>query len=392
MTRHGLLALAILGAGALASALLIALRPRVEHEPPPVVVPLVRVQQVSRGPVRFVVRGHGSVVPRTETGLVAQVAGAIVWVAPELAAGGFFSRDEPLLRIEALDYEAALESARAGLARARSESARAEKERDRQRRLANQSIASEARIDDAENAYAVAAAGLREARALLTKAELDLERTEVRAPYDGRVREESVDVGQFVNRGAPLATVYAVDYAEVRLPIPDREISYLDLPLDFGEEAPGSGPEVELSAEFAGRRHVWQGRVVRTEGEIDPRSRTVNVVVRVEDPYGREREGDHVPLAVGLFVEAEIQGREVSDAVVLPRSALHESERVLVVDDQSRLRFRPVDVLRIQEEQVVIGEGLAVGERVCVSPLAAPVDGMSVRVLEGPDALAWERP
>jgi RND family efflux transporter MFP subunit len=385
-------ALAILGAGVLVSGLLLVLRPEVERAEAPSVAPLVRVQQVARGPVRFVVRGHGSVVPRTETELVAQVAGAIVWVAPQLAAGGFFADGEPLLRIEPLDYEAVLESARAGLARARSEHARAGKELDRQRRLADQSVASQSRIDDAENAFAVAAARLREAQALLTKARLDLERTEVRAPYDGRVREENVDVGQFVNRGAPLATVYAVDSAEVRLPIPDRELSYLDLPLDFSDTTGERGPEVELSAEFAGSRQAWRGRVVRTEGEIDPRSRTVNVVVRVVDPYGRLTDGDHVPLAVGLFVEAEIRGREVPDAVVLPRSALRESERVLVVDEESRLRFRPVDVLRIQRDEVVIGEGLATGERVCVSPLAAPVDGMDVRVLDEPDGLARVAP
>ena len=111
-------------------------------------------------------------------------------------------------------------------------------------------------------------------------------------------------------------------------------------------------------------------------------------MARVEDPYGRQSGGEVVPLAVGLFVEAEIQGREVSDAVVLPRSALRESGRVLVVDDESRLHFRPVDVLRVQGDEVVIGDGLAIGERVCVSPLAAPVDGMSVRVLDEPSALA----
>jgi RND family efflux transporter MFP subunit len=368
------------------------LSPAVEREAPERNAPLVRVQRVSRAPLNFVVSGHGTVVPRTETDLVAQVAGEIVWVAPDLASGGFFAKDEPLLRIEPLDYEAALESARAGLARSRSEDARARKELDRQRRLANQSIAAESRIDDAENAFAVAAASLREAQAVLTRARRDLERTEIRAPYDGRVREENVDVGQFVNRGAPLATVYAVDFAEVRLPIPDRELSFLDLPLGFQQEQGRQGPLVELHAEFAGSHHTWQGRVVRTEGQIDPRSRTVNVVVRVDDPYGRESQDESVPLAVGLFVEAEIHGREVADAVVLPRRALREADRVLVVDDESRLRFRQVDVLRVQRDEVVIGGGLEVGERVCVSLLMAPVDGMIVRVVPEAPELARAAP
>jgi multidrug efflux pump subunit AcrA (membrane-fusion protein) len=206
------------------------------------------------------------------------------------------------------------------------------------------------------------------------------------------VREERVDVGQFVARGAPLVTLYAVDYAEVRLPVPDRELSYLDLPLAFTDPAGREGPLVELGAEFAGRAHTWQGRIVRTEGEIDPRSRTVNVVARVEDPYGRASAERGVPLAVGLFVEAAIQGREVSDAVVLPRTALRDSQQVIVVDDESRLRFRRVDVLRVQGDEVVIGEGLSTGERVCISPLVAPVEGMSVRVEDDPPALAKVAP
>ena len=387
-SRKQWVALGILGVGALASALLVWLRPQAELEAPALVAPLIRIQSVTRAPIEFVVRAHGTVVPRTETDLVAQVAGEIVWVAPELVAGGFFAKGDPLLRIEPADYEAALESARAGLARAKSEHVRASKDLARQRQLADQSIAAESRIDDAENAFAVGEAGLREARAKLTQARLDLERTEIRAPYDGRVREESVDIGRFVTRGVAVGTVYAVDYAEVRLPVPDRELSFLDLHLGFQGDAAGEGPAVRLAADFAGGAQSWQGRIVRTEGEIDPRSRTVSVVARIEDPYGRNAQGRVVPLAVGLFVEAEIRGRSVPDAVLLPRSALHDGDRVLVLDAESRLRFRSVDVLRVQGDEVVIGEGLSDGERVCVSPLAAPVEGMSVRVLDDAPELA----
>jgi multidrug efflux pump subunit AcrA (membrane-fusion protein) len=215
------------------------------------------------------------------------------------------------------------------------------------------------------------------------------------------VRAERVDVGQFVTRGVAVATLYAVDYAEVRLPIPDRELAYVDLPLVYrpqaGSEAgtetaaTDGGSPVRLRAEFAGREHVWTGRIVRTEGEIDPKSRMVHAVARVEDPYAREADGERPPLAVGLFVEAEILGRSVDAAVMLPRAALRRDEAgpgepardghfVLVVSDEGRLEFRPVEVLRSEREQVVIGAGLSAGERVCVSPLSAPVDGMLVRV------------
>jgi RND family efflux transporter MFP subunit len=369
--------------------------------PPNVEAPLVRTVRVEPQPVQFTVRAHGTVVPRTESELVPQVSGEVVWVSPALVSGGFFEAGEPLVRIDRRDYEADLESARAGAARAQSEYGRATKERERQQRLAHRSVASEARIDDAENAYRAAKAALREAEARLDRAERDLERTGLRAPYAGRVRTERVDVGQFVSRGVAIATLYAVDYAEVRLPIPDRELAYVDLPLAYrpgagseaeaGTAAAENGSPVRLRAEFAGREHVWTGRIVRTEGEIDPKSRMVHAVARVEDPYAREAGRERPPLAVGLFVEAEILGRSVDAAVMLPRAALRRDEAgpgepsrdghfVLVVSDESRLEFRPVEVLRRERERVVIGAGLAAGERVCVSPLRAPVDGMAVRV------------
>jgi multidrug efflux pump subunit AcrA (membrane-fusion protein) len=207
-----------------------------------------------------------------------------------------------------------------------------------------------------------------------------VERCEIRAPFTGRVREERVDVGQFVSRGERIARLYAIDVAEVRLPISDDELAFVDLPLLYrGDEEARPGPEVELSARFAGERHVWRARVVRTEGEIDPRTRMVNVVARVEDPY--ERSNGRPPLAVGLFVDAEILGRTVEDVVVLPRAALREGDVVHVVDAEDRLRLRPVSVLRRHRDEVVLASGLAPGERVSVTPLAAPVDGMLLKPL-----------
>ncbi len=382
------LPLAILLAGGLGLALLVLTRPQVEARPSEVAVPLVRAVVVAPSAVRFVVHAQGTVVPRTESDLVPQVSGEVVWVSASLASGGFFEAGDPLVRIDRADYELAFESTRAGVARATSERARARKERERQRRLAESSVASQARIDDAENAFRVAAAQLREAQAALERAGRDLARTELTAPYAGRVRQESVDAGQFVSRGAPIAKLYAVDYAEVRLPIPDRELAYLDLPLTYrgaSAETDGevpAGPEVLLRAEFAGRAHTWRGRIVRTEGEIDPKSRMVNAVARVEDPYGADAASGRPPLAVGLFVQAEIVGHRVEGVFALPRTALREGGRVLVVDDEDRLRFRDIEVLRAERERVVIGAGLAPGERVCVSPLGAVVDGMRVRVVE----------
>jgi RND family efflux transporter MFP subunit len=339
--------------------------------------------QVQPQELTLVVRTHGSVLPRTESTLVPEVSGTLVWVSPSLVSGGFFEAGEPLLRVDARDYEVAVERAQAALARAKSEHGLARTELDRRRRLAQRDAASRAQLDAALNTERVTGAGKREAQALLEQAQRDLTRTEIAAPYAGRVREESVDAGQFVARGAPVARIYAVDRAEVRLPIPDHELAFLELPLMYrGESLEAPGPEVRLRASFAGGEHVWTGRVVRTEGEIDAHTRMVYAVAQVDDPYARGDDPDRPPLAVGLFVEAEIQGRAVRDAIVLPGSALRDTKRVLVVDEEDRLRFREVEVLRADRRQVVIGSGLAAGERVCISPLEAVTDGMRVRVLE----------
>jgi RND family efflux transporter MFP subunit len=423
--------LAILGAAVAIVALIFALQQPIEPRPPELTAPLVRAVTASQSDFQFRVRAQGTVVPRSESDLVPQVSGEVVWVSADLVSGGFFEAGQPLLRIDRADYAVALESARANVARAESEFARAKKERDRQGRLADRSVASQASIDDAENAYRVAEASLRDGRARLEQATRDLERTELRAPYAGRVRQEQVDPGQFASRGVALAKLYAVDYAEVRLPLPDRELAFLEVALarrmpareapelekemarsedaaNAGAVAPPAvaaetgappvvvetelpaapGPTVLLRADFAGEAHTWTGRIVRTEGEIDPKSRMVQVVARVEDPYGAGAQG-RPPLAVGLFVDAEIEGRTAEDVFVLPRSALRrgrsgEGDRVLVIDQDSRLRFRDVDVLRIEHDQVIVGRGLAAGERICISPLRAVTDGMLVRVA-GPE-------
>jgi RND family efflux transporter MFP subunit len=396
-----LLPLLVLVLGAFGAWALLSTPPRVGVEERAPLTPQVRVLEVAPRMVKLRVQTHGTVAPRTESDLVPQVSGPITWVSPSLVSGGFFEDGEVLLRIDPRDYEAALERARATLVRTESEHDRALKELARRRSLQQRNAASTARVDDAENAERVAGAAMREARAALDQAERDLGRTRLRAPFTGRVREERVGVGQFVNRGSPVARLYAIDYVEVRLPVPDRQLAYLDLPLLRPGSGPSGGrngrgeiekgPAVTLSANFAGAAHTWIGRVERTEGEIDARSRMVHVVARVEAPYEQAADGGRVPLAVGLFVSAEIEGREVPDAVVLPRSAVFEAaaedrggreapeSRVWVVGADDRLRARAVEVLHTHRDQAVIGGGLAAGQRVVVSPLETAVEGMAVR-------------
>lgn len=360
------------------------------------IVPAINVQVVKTQPYQFLVDAQGTVVPRREGDLRPQVSGEAIWVSPSLVPGGFFEEGEVLLRLDPVDYEADLEMARAARARAQSEAQRADKELARQRSLADRSVASQARIDDAENAARVSEAALREANSRLGRAERDLARTELRAPYAGRVRSEHVDPGQFVSRGEVLAEIYAVDFAEVRLPVPDRELGFVDLLLGYREAGeveegpPGAdsmelavvAPRVRLRADFAGAEHEWWGELVRTEGEIDQKTRMVTVVARIEDPYGRSGEGDRPPLAVGLFVEAMVEGIELEDAIVIPRSALQHGNQVFLIDDQDRVQFQPIDVLRAERERVVVRGGLRPGDRVAVTPMPWAVEGMRVITVE----------
>jgi RND family efflux transporter MFP subunit len=332
-----------------------------------------------REAVRLRVPSQGTVAPRTESELVAEVSGRVVDVSPSLEPGAFFQKGEVLAELDRRDLELAVARARAARELALAERDYARATLARQQTLAEREIASDARLDEVRRAARVADARGLEAAAELERAERDLERTRIVAPYDGRVRTQQIDVGQFVSRGQALARIYAVDYAEVRLPIPDEELAHLELPLG-AVDAAHDGVAVELRARFAGRELVWTGRVVRTEAEIDERTRMVHVVARVSDPYA---EGDErPPLAAGLFVEAEILGGEIDDALRLPRAALDSKERIWIVDADDELRSLPVRVLRVAGDTAWVAGALAPGDRIALSRSADLRDGLAVRPVE----------
>ena len=366
--------------GFVAAAVLMFLGPTVDTAPPTSVPPLVRAMHVEPVSTQLVTHSYGTVVPRTESELVPEVDGRVLHIAESLVSGGFFSAGDILLTIEPLDYEVALEQARAGLARSESDLANAEKTYTRQQDLGRQGATSDSQLDDAFNRVRIARATLRESMARLSRAERDLARTNIVAPYDGRVRQENVDVGQFVRRGSKIATIYATDFAEVRVPIHDEELAYIELPLTQSEVANQESIPVILRAKFAGEYHEWRGYVARTEGELDRTTRMVNVVVQVPDPYAADAESP--PLAVGLFVEVEISGKIVENVVTLPRSALLKDDSVLIIDGERRLFYRSVDVLRRAGSKVLITGGVKKGELVCLTSLPSVVEGMDVRLAE----------
>lgn len=357
---------------------LLATSPELKPSSPEPLATTVRVVEMQPRSVQLTVHSQGTVAPNTESELIPEVSGRVSWMSPSLVNGGTFAQGDVLLRLDDQDLSSALDRARASLARAEAEQQHAKFEFQRLESLEVKQLASRSALENGLRAYRVADAALQDAKAAFAQAQRDLERTELRAPFTGLVRRAAVDIGQFVSRGTSIATVYASADAEVRLPIADRQLAFLNLPVGIrGELPPELQPLVTLSAEFAGQQLTWQGRIVRTEAQIDAMSRMVHVVARVDNAAQAS------PLSVGLFVNAEIQGLMAENVMVLPRSALREGNRVLVVDDEDRLRYREIDPLRLYQDQVLIRGGLTPGERVCVSPLQTAIEGMPVKpVLE----------
>jgi len=211
-----------------------------------------------------------------------------------------------------------------------------------------------------------------------------LSRTKITAPFEGMVRSESIDIGQFVQQGAPIASIYASDAVEVRLPIVNAQLAYLDpANLQRGELDPATAPMIRLTARYAGTSFVWRGQLARTEGEIDAQSRMITAVARVRQD---NQSPDVPPLQVGAFVAAEIEGQYLDDIVRLPRAALRPNSQVLIIDGDNRLRFRAVNVLRLENDFVLIDSGLESGEVVNLSPIQTVVDGMRVSLTFEPTA------
>jgi RND family efflux transporter MFP subunit len=359
---------------------LIRNRQQIQPLQPQAVPMAVRVVAVEPAPVQLKVHAQGTVSPKTETELVPEVSGNVTWISPNLVSGGYFEADDPLLMIDDRDYRASAQRAEATLSRAQADHELAQFEYQRAVDLHGRQLISRADLETNLRAARVAEASLRDAELVLETALRDLQRTTVTAPFAGLVRSEQVDVGQFVNRGSAIASIYGTDYVEVRLPIADQQLAYLNVPLSQrGELAPELAPTVTLTAEFAGVRQDWNGRLVRTEAEIDPGSRMVYAIARV-DPGEMGTDGEPVlPPPVGLFVQAEIDGLAKQNVVVLPRSAIRNGDQVLIVDTENRLHFRTVEILRVYRDDAFITGGLQAGELVSISALQTVVEGMRVQ-------------
>jgi len=381
---HIIVVIVLIGLGAMGMVKLTESRPQIQKRKMEVPAPLVRVQTIETGRQVVHVRGEGTVRPLQEIDLVPQVGGKIIQVSPKMVNGGTFQKGDTLIQIDPVDYELAVTLAKAkvkdseSLVRmAEEESAAAKEEWYLLHKGTDKADQKPPELVIKGPQLAAAKATLAANQANLRKAILDLTRTTLKAPFDGRVSQEHVDVGEYVNPGQSVATLYSIDVAEVVVPLEDKDLEWFQVP-GF-TPGNGTGSPAVVEATVAGKRLTWPGKVVRAEGKLDERTRMIRVVVRVEDPYAKKP-----PLTPGLFVFVDIQGETLPHAALIPRSSLREDRMVWVVGPDGRLRFRKVEVARKEGDQVLIRSGLENGDQVVVSHLQAVTDGMTVRSVPAP--------
>lgn len=359
-----------------------ALRPKPERQTPEIAPPAVFFTVARPQSVTLDVTAQGEVRPRTDISLTAQVAGQVVSTSEHFVNGGAFEEGDVLIKIEDAPYRATAAAARARLAQEEAEST-----------LALKDYEELGRADD-PTALALRLPQLEQARAEYRAAQLNLERTTIRAPFPGRVRERIVGVGQYVAPGAQLGRIFSTDVAEIRLALTDNDLAKLGLPLAFVETEDAPGPVVELSATIAGKPHVWTGRITRTDGAIDAATRQVIAIAVVDDPYGKGADNG-TPLAMGLFVDALIRGKPYPNAIVLPRSALYGRDKVYVVAEGDTLAERTVEIVSTDRDTITVAGGLAAGDRVVTSPLRGAAAGDKVTPsdpMETPGASGSDEP
>lgn len=339
------------------------------------------VDEVKSDTVTLSVQTHGEVRPKTEIDLIPQVSGRIVAISESFAEGAEFGPGTTLIKIDDSDYKVAVIRAQANVAQAQVEL---------ERELANARI-KEAHWLDKRNSgeptpYALNQLQVAQARAMLRAAEADLNearmnvaRTEISVPFVGRVREKNIGIGQYVTTGTRLGRVFSTGTVEIRLPLTDAQLAELNLPMGFMADSLNA-PVVQFKATVGRQEHFWTGRIVRINASVDQQTRLIYAIAEVEDPYGVGSDNG-APIAVGMFVSAEIISLSSQQALVLPRMALRNADKVYVINDENRLEIRTVKVLSTSEEIVLVTDGVEQGDLVVTSTIPAAIDGMEVRAI-----------
>jgi RND family efflux transporter MFP subunit len=383
VNRKGKITLAALVLGIVFIAAIATLKPAPEKakRPPP---PLLMVDVITAAPqhLRPQVLSQGTVAPKREIDLISQVSGKVIAVADDYGNGSFFRSGDQLIQIESDEYQFAVVRAKAQLAKAleqvaleKGRSRQAKREwRDLGDRTANALFLREPQLAAAE-------ATLESARADLDKANLDLSRTQIVTPFQGRIRQTFVDLGQFVGPGARIAKIYSTDVVEVRLPLSDRQVSLIDLPVNFEDAATANYPNVTLRSTVGDRHYEWNGKIVRTESSIDIQSRMTYAVAEIQNPFKEDPNSDRPPLSIGMFVEAEIEGRSIANAVPLPKQIIYRGDEILVLNANNEIAMQKLTIVQSDGDSVVAVD-IPSGTRVVGTRIGLPVPGMKVTTSE----------
>lgn len=381
------LAAGILIVSILIAALLVMSRPTVEQTLSKPVRPLVDVAQVEKRRVAIPVAAQGNVRARTKTQLIADVAGRVEWVSDKFVAGGYFEKGDELARIDDRNYVAAVKRAKASIASAKSALATEKGRAEVALREWNKGAKNTKRSSAAADLYlrkpqlSEAQARLESAEADLLQANADLEHTVLRAPYNAMISEKGIDLGQSVSPGTMLGSLFAIDTAEVKVPLPEKELQFLNIPNNFDSEQQHLS-RVTISGTGAFSAQQWQGRLVRTEGVLNERTRSMTAIVEVQDPYGLLGNQAHraQPLRIGSYVNARIEGKPIDDLIKLSQAAINPGNKIWLVNKKGRLETRTVEILTRTSDSAYISGGLENDDMVSLTSLSSFSTGAQVRI------------
>lgn len=370
--------LLIIAAGVLFATFLIATKKEPEKIPKELTLPAVEVISVQKTNPSVLVKAQGEFFPTRETTLSASVAGEIIYVSEKYETGEKFAEGEVILRIDDVDYKTALVNAQTAERQILSsvkeaevalklEVARAEQALRDWQKLGRGEEPSELllrkpQIAAAEARVVSATASIDQARANIEQAQRNLDRTIVKAPYDCQLSSKNLDLGALATAGMPLFTVFEQGSVKGMVPVSLEDAGFVDL----------KESKISASAVIAGQSQSWTGELVRSENRIDPRTRSITMIAHFS--------GEDKP-PVGLLADFEITGKKMTEVYEVPRVALIGGNKVLVVNDEDKLQYREVVVARSGAEVVYLRSGVQDGDRVCVTVLNRPVEGMQVQVI-----------
>ncbi len=340
----------------------------------------VAIQVLTPQPYQVMVESFGTVKPRTQSMLFAQVSGQINQVSAQFRDGGFFEQGDILIQLDDRDHQAEVKIAQASLLSAKQnlleEKARANQAQADWQRLGNGKNASALVLRQPQ--YDAAQAQVLSAQAQLDKAKLALERTRIIAPYAGRILKKQVDLGQVISSNTQLATIYAVDYVEIRLPIKNKDLALINLPeeyRDIGEQ--GSKNDVTLTSDLIGHQ-VWRGKIIRTESAIDEQSQQLYVVAQINHPY-EATNTQGAPIKIGQYVSAQITGKTITDALVIPSSAIYQGSYVYIVENNLLMR-KEITLGWQNGTQAIVQSGLNMGDQLVLTSLGQVSSGTPVAI------------